>query len=142
MFTYCIEDLGSISRTAQHVFNDWKQYKHWAFFAEMGAGKTTFIQALLNQMNIENTQGSPTYSIVHSYESPTYGAIYHLDCYRLETEQDAYEIGLEEMLDSQAYCLIEWPEKISSFLLPETLHIEIKLKEESLTRILTVKVPK
>lgn len=92
----------------------------FAFDAPMGAGKTTFIQALIQAMGIEHPDGSPTYSLVNTYDSPMFGKIFHFDLYRIEDESEALDIGIEEMLYSDAICLIEWPEKIRG-LLPENM---------------------
>ncbi len=91
----------------------------------MGAGKTTFIKAFCEALNVEDTVSSPTFSIVNEYRYPN-GIIYHFDFYRLKNQAEALDIGLEEYFDSGEYCLIEWPEKIPN-LLPEN-YLEISLE--------------
>ncbi|QEC51441.1 tRNA threonylcarbamoyladenosine biosynthesis protein TsaE [Anseongella ginsenosidimutans] len=95
------------------------------FYGEMGAGKTTFIQAICAELGVTAPVSSPTFALVNEYESPG-GPIFHFDCYRLKNEQEAYDIGLEEYFDSGHYCLVEWPGKVES-LLPEK-HITIKME--------------
>lgn len=118
MITIQIQQLDDIHEAAKEFLEKVGHWKVFAFQAEMGSGKTTFIQALLNCMGIEDPDGSPTYSLVNSYESPMYGKIYHFDLYRIESEEEAYDIGIEEMLYGDGMCFIEWPEKFpNSFLI-------------------------
>jgi tRNA threonylcarbamoyladenosine biosynthesis protein TsaE len=93
---------------------------------EMGSGKTTLTEALCKALEVSDTVSSPTYSIVNEYHTKNDEVVYHFDCYRMESETEAYDIGIEEYLYSGDWCLIEWPEKIRN-LLPEqysTLHLE------------------
>ncbi len=124
---YIISDINDIQRVATDFLNDFGHRKIFAFEAEMGTGKTTFILALLRAMGIEHPEGSPTYSLVNSYSSPMYGKIYHFDLYRIEDEEEAYDIGIEEMLYSNSYCFIEWPEKIASLLPLNTITVKMSL---------------
>lgn len=89
----------------------------WAFYGEMGAGKTTFIRHICNQLHVKENVNSPTFSIVNEYSAPG-GPVYHFDFYRIEKEEEAFNIGCLEYFESGAICLIEWPEKILN-LLPE-----------------------
>jgi tRNA threonylcarbamoyladenosine biosynthesis protein TsaE len=104
--------------------------KVFAFEAPMGAGKTTFILAVLKVMGVECMDGSPTYSLVNSYESATFGKIHHFDFYRLNSEIEALDIGLEEMLYGKGYCFIEWPEKIQGLLPENTSWVQIHVNEK------------
>lgn len=95
------------------------------FYGEMGAGKTTLIKAFCANLGVEDAVSSPTFSIVNEYNYPG-GVIYHFDFYRLKNQFEALDLGLEEYLYSNSYCLIEWPEKIPD-LLPEN-YLEILLE--------------
>jgi tRNA threonylcarbamoyladenosine biosynthesis protein TsaE len=100
-----------------------------AFHGNMGAGKTTFIHALCDARQVKDTVGSPTFSIINEYfftENGTQEKIFHIDLYRLENEQQAIRAGVEDCLYSDHICLIEWPEKISSLLPADTLHVFIE----------------
>jgi tRNA threonylcarbamoyladenosine biosynthesis protein TsaE len=100
-----------------------------AFHGNMGAGKTTLIHALCDARQVKDVVGSPTFSIINEYfftENGKQEKIFHIDLYRLENEQEAIWAGVEDCLYSDHICLIEWPEKISSFLPPETLHVFIE----------------
>ena len=92
----------------------------WKFFGEMGSGKTTLIKEICKQLDIEDQASSPTFSIVNEYFSPSRNLkVYHFDCYRLETLQEAFEIDLEDYFYQNALCLVEWPQLIES-LIPKT----------------------
>ena len=96
------------------------------FVGSMGMGKTTLIKALCKQLNVIDTVSSPTFSLINEYKTKDGKSIYHFDCYRLETPEEAYDFGAEEYLDSGSICLIEWAEKIQP-LLPQEVH-RIKLE--------------
>lgn len=76
----------------------------------MGAGKTTFVNAICKALGVIDSTSSPTFSIVNEYQSPV-GALYHFDFYRLKTEEEALDLGYEEYFYSTQYCFVEWPEK-------------------------------
>lgn len=103
-----------------------------AFHGEMGAGKTTLIQAICKQKGVHEPATSPTYSIVNEYLTNTGTTIYHFDFYRLQTLQEALDMGVYEYLDSGNLCLIEWPERIKDILEQEkVLYISIKKTSET-----------
>jgi tRNA threonylcarbamoyladenosine biosynthesis protein TsaE len=101
------------------------------FHAEMGAGKTTFINAVLRAMGINETAGSPTYSIVNTHDSPYYGEVFHFDLYRLQSLDEALAIGIEEMIYSDAYCFIEWPEIVEHILPENVVNVRITVAENN-----------
>ena len=134
-----IENVADIPRAAQTFLNEFDHRKIFAFDAEMGTGKTTFITGLLKAMGVEEVDGSPTYSLVNVYDSPKYGKIYHFDLYRLENEIEALDIGIEEMLYSNSICFIEWPEKITNLLPDNTIWSYIRKNSDD-SRTLIVKI--
>lgn len=109
--------------------------KSLAFYAPMGAGKTTLIKALVAELGSVDTVSSPTFGLVNEYHN-TKGEVlaYHFDFYRLKDEMEAMDMGLEEYLDSDAWIFMEWPEKIPSFIPDDTvaIHIEIVSPTERL----------
>lgn len=107
------------------------------FHAEMGSGKTTFINAVFRAMGIIETAGSPTYSIVNTYESAYYGEVFHFDLYRLQSLEEALAIGIEEMLYSDAYCFIEWPELVENILPENVVNVRITVAENNV-RLLNI----
>uniref|UniRef100_UPI0039A4C96A tRNA (adenosine(37)-N6)-threonylcarbamoyltransferase complex ATPase subunit type 1 TsaE n=1 Tax=Ornithobacterium rhinotracheale TaxID=28251 RepID=UPI0039A4C96A len=90
------------------------------FRGEMGVGKTTLITAMLQTMQSEDEASSPTYALVNEYETEK-GTVYHFDFYRINSEEEAYDMGWEEYAYSGDFCFVEWPEKIEN-LLPENHH--------------------
>lgn len=120
----------------------WKTVGHrkiFAFEAEMGTGKTTFISALLKVLGVQDPDGSPTYSLVNVYDSEMFGRIYHFDLYRIRDEREAFDIGIEEMLYSDGICLIEWPEKIEH-LLPDNVIWSYIRKNEDNSRTIRIEL--
>lgn len=101
----------------------------YAFYGNMGAGKTTFIKQLCQDMGTTDIVNSPTFSIVNVYDIkfPHQDEIYHFDCYRLKGVQEALDLGAEEYLYSGKYCFIEWPEMIESILPNQTVRIHINV---------------
>lgn len=102
-----------------------------AFYGEMGAGKTTFISQLAQQLGVDADQAnSPSFSIVNEYDSPQ-GVIYHFDLYRLESPAEAVDLGLDEYLYSGSLCLLEWPERIEPILPDNTMKINLHVNPDS-----------
>jgi len=134
-----VDSIDDLPRAAQLFLEQFDHRKIFLFSAEMGAGKTTFITALLHAMGIEEVDGSPTYSLVNTYESPMYGKIFHFDLFRIEDETEALDIGIEEMLYSGGMCFIEWPEKINN-LLPDNVIWSYIRRNEDNTRTITVEL--
>ena len=103
------------------------KYKIWAFFGEMGAGKTTFIRHICKVLGIEENVSSPTFSIINEYNDLRGNKVFHFDFYRIKKEQEAVDIGCEEYFQSGSICLIEWPEKILNLLPHPLVKIDIKV---------------
>lgn len=130
--TFTIE---SIRQACSEVWNAGKAYKVWAFYGEMGTGKTTFVHHLCEMLGVTSAISSPTYSIINEYESIIAGTIYHMDWYRLKDEQEAIEAGVEDCLYSGNLCLIEWPQKAEALLPRNTLKLQLNLVEDDTRRI-------
>ena len=99
------------------------------FHGNMGSGKTTFVRALCDARNVKDVVGSPTFSIINEYyffENGMEKKIFHIDLYRLRDEQEAIQAGVEDCLNSDHICLVEWPEKIPSLLPDDCLHVYIE----------------
>jgi tRNA threonylcarbamoyladenosine biosynthesis protein TsaE len=105
----------------------------FAFDGEMGAGKTTFITELLKQLDVQEIEGSPTYSIINEYERNSV-KIYHLDCYRIESPNEIRNLGLDELLEEKAYFFIEWAEKIDFILPTNAIWVYIRCDETNNSR--------
>ena len=121
-----IKDLGSIDQAAGEFLKETAGHNIIAFYAPMGAGKTTFTTALCNRLGVrEDAVSSPTFSIVNEYRTSGGDSIYHFDFYRITRVEEAFDIGLYDYLDSGSLCLIEWPENIEQILPEETLKVTI-----------------
>ena len=108
----------------------------FAFRAEMGAGKTTFIKAICEELGVEDTINSPTFAIVNEYRSATAELIYHFDCYRIKKIDEAIDFGFEDYMDSGALCFIEWPENVEELLPGDVVNVYIQVEEDG-SRTLT-----
>ena len=109
--------------------------KIFLFYGDMGAGKTTFIKSLCEQLGITETVTSPTFSIVNEYQGRGI-KIYHFDFYRLKNQNEALDMGYEEYFYSGDYCFIEWPEKIAGLLPLHYIRVEIQVLDDN-ERLLT-----
>ncbi len=122
--TILIETLTDLREAAKSFLNTWKNEKFFAFYGEMGVGKTTFIKVLCEQLGVTEPVSSPTYSIVNEYQGQF--PIYHMDFYRLKNENEAYDIGIPEYFDQEGKFFMEWPSRISSLLPEETIRIDME----------------
>lgn len=109
----------------------------WLLEGEMGAGKTTFVKALCSELGVVDQVSSPTFSLVNEYETENDQTIYHFDFYRIASEVEAENLGLEEYFYSGDLCLIEWPEKIPQLIPDQYLKIKINFMVEKRTIHLT-----
>lgn len=123
--------LADINKVVAQVYHYAKQKKVWALHGEMGAGKTTFVHALCDYLQVTSAVGSPTYAIINEYSSAVEGNIYHMDWYRLNDEEEAMQAGVEDALYSGNLCIVEWPEKAEGLLPVDTFHLYIKYIDES-----------
>ena len=129
-----VDSPNQLPEAANRLLNFAGTQKVFLFFGEMGAGKTTFIQALCGALGVKDTVSSPTYSIVNEY-SITNGSVYHFDFYRIKSQEEAFDIGFEEYLYSKKYCFIEWPEKIKDLWPPEFVSVKIEVINQT-TRVI------
>lgn len=103
----------------------------FAFYGSMGAGKTTFIKAICEEMGVEDVITSPTFAIVNEYRSATSGElIYHFDFYRIKKQEEVYDMGYEDYIESGAVCFMEWPELIEKLLPEDVVKVSIKQQED------------
>lgn len=131
MHKQLIHSVDEYQKIAQALISKHADRKIIAFNGEMGAGKTTFIKAICNVLGVKDTVTSPTFSIVNEYKGNNNQIIYHFDFYRIENIEEAYNLGYEDYFYSNAYCFIEWPDKIKELLPENTLFIELKVEDNS-----------
>ncbi len=121
-----IRDLADLPRAAKAFLSEIGENRIVAFFAPMGAGKTTFTTALCKELGVrEDAVSSPTFAIVNEYRTAAGEPLFHFDFYRIEHLEEALDIGLYDYLDSGCLCLIEWPENIEPLLPEETLRVRV-----------------
>jgi len=127
--TITIRDLQSIDTAAREFLQETAGHKLIAFYAPMGAGKTTFTSALCRALGVNSDAvSSPTFAIVNEYRTSGGESIFHFDFYRLKGPAEAMDIGLFDYLDSGCLCLMEWPENIEEIIPEETLKVTIKVE--------------
>lgn len=140
--TIHIPSTASLAAAAEEFASLMGDSTVFAFYGEMGAGKTTFINALCRVLGVEeDIANSPSFSIINEYRSDTTAElIYHFDLYRLENLEEAFDIGVEDYFDSGALCLLEWPERIADLLPDDTVRVDVKVNDD-LSRDLTLCIP-
>ena len=126
-----IAGLGDLERAAAEFIAAVGGEKLIAFYAPMGAGKTTFTTALCRHLGVDaDAVSSPTFAIINEYRTKTGESIYHFDFYRIDDPAEALDIGLYDYLDSGCLCLMEWPEKVEALLPDETLRVHIRVEPD------------
>ena len=127
MTTIQINSLDSIRESAKAFLAAMDDRTVFAFHGQMGAGKTTSIKAICEELGVEDVINSPTFAIINEYRSETTGElIYHFDFYRINKLSEAEDIGTEDYFYSGALCFIEWPEKIEDLLPGDVVEVTIK----------------
>lgn len=128
--------LETIQEAAGQFWKTVGDARVFAFHAPMGAGKTTFIHALCQQLKVSSAVSSPTFALINEYNYPG-GSLYHLDLYRLKDEEEAIQAGVEDCLYSQQICLVEWPERAPGIFPENTVHVYLEIID-SFTRSLRI----
>jgi tRNA threonylcarbamoyladenosine biosynthesis protein TsaE len=121
-FDYDIDEIQNAAKIIIHLID---KYKIIAFIGDLGAGKTTLINAICHELGVKQHVTSPTYSIVQEYQINNI-VIYHMDLYRIKSIGEAIDAGIEDCLNSDNLCLVEWPQKASSLFPEETVYISLQ----------------
>jgi tRNA threonylcarbamoyladenosine biosynthesis protein TsaE len=129
-----IHSLEDIKRAASEFVALIGERRIFAFYGHMGAGKTTFIKAICEELGVTDAVSSPTFAIVNEYAS-TMGSIYHFDFYRIKRSTEVLDLGFEDYAYSGNLCLMEWPELIEEFLPEETIDVHIEEIEGGKRRV-------
>jgi len=112
--------LHQLPEVAAGLLETFPGQRVFAFYGSMGAGKTTFIQAICHRLGTADTVTSPTFALINEYSLPDGDSVFHFDFYRIKNLEEAFDLGYEDYFFSGKYCLVEWPEKVEP-LLPENL---------------------
>ncbi len=123
--------LSELTDVAQEVIKNSKN-KLLLFYGDMGVGKTTLIKEIVKQLGVNDNVSSPTYSLVNEYHSTNGSKIFHFDFYRINKEEEALDMGIEEYFYSKNWCLIEWPNKVENLLPLSAVKITIKVNKNDL----------
>ena len=129
-----IEHLENIRESAREFINQMGDAKVFAFYGQMGAGKTTFIKAVCEELGVSDVITSPTFAIVNEYTAAV--PVYHFDFYRIKKLEEVYDMGYEDYFYSGALCFIEWPELIEELLPEDAVRVTIS-EERDGTRTVT-----
>ena len=124
--------LQEIAEVAKEVISK-ATNKVLLFYGEMGVGKTTLIKEIVKQLGVLDNVSSPTFSLVNEYHSNTGEKVYHFDFYRIDNEEEAMDMGVEEYFYSGSWCLVEWPNKVENLLPLESVIITITEKNQQRT---------
>lgn len=132
MTTIHVNSIDELPQAATRFVETMGDATVYAFYGEMGAGKTTFINALCRRLGVEEDMtNSPSFAIINEYRSDTTAElIYHFDLYRLENIDEALEIGVEDYFDCGALCFLEWPERIADILPDDTVRVDIRVNDD------------
>lgn len=132
MKTITINSLADLPRAAREFVELMDDSTVFAFYGDMGAGKTTFINALCRELGVsEDIATSPSFSLVNEYRSDTTAElIYHFDLYRLDNLDEALDMGIEDYFDSGALCLLEWPERVEELLPDDTVRVKLFVNDD------------
>ncbi len=125
--TFKIKSLDTIRDTAREFINNMGERTVFAFYGAMGAGKTTFVKAVCEELGVKDVVNSPTFAIINEYEVDGKAPIFHFDFYRINKPEEAFDFGYEDYFYSGSICFIEWPEKIEA-LLPENC-VKVTIEE-------------
>jgi tRNA threonylcarbamoyladenosine biosynthesis protein TsaE len=125
MFRTRITSPECIDETARQLLASFPDKKIFAFYGEIGAGKTTLIKALCRVLQVSDVTSSPSFGLIHEYRADREKSVYHFDFYRIERAEEVLDIGFEEYIYSGNYCFLEWPEIIESILPGDTVRLKL-----------------
>lgn len=135
MYSKYVTSLDGLDSAAKLLVESFPSQRVFAFYGNMGAGKTTFIQAICKFLKSDDYVTSPTFAIINEYTSKNSIPIFHFDFYRINDIEEAFDIGYEDYLYSGNYCLIEWPEKVEQILPGNIVRVKITVADDDSRKI-------
>ena len=121
-----IQDIDHIREAAREFITHMGDRRVFAFYGKMGAGKTTFVKAICEELGVEDVITSPTFAIINEYGLPDGDSLYHFDFYRIKKLEEVYDMGYEDYFYSGSLCFIEWPELIEDVLPDDAVRVSIE----------------
>lgn len=131
MKVFELPNTDEILNVAREFIEAMNHHRVFAFYGELGAGKTTFIKALCELLQVGDVVSSPTFALVYEYTSPEAGVIYHFDLYRINDVNELFDLGYEDYFYSGNLCFIEWPEKAEHLLPEDAVKVYIGVNPDS-----------
>ncbi len=135
MFERFLVTPDRLKEVADDLIREFGNQRVFALYGAMGAGKTTFIQAICHQLGSNDPVTSPTFAIVNEYSASGSSSVFHFDFYRIRDLEEAFDLGYEDYFYSGNYCLIEWPERIEPLLPERYVQVEIIVAPDDTRRI-------
>lgn len=135
MFSANAATVKALGPVASKLLNTFPGSRVFAFYGRMGAGKTTFIQAICHSLGITDIVTSPTFALINEYNPASGEPVYHFDFYRIKNPEEVFDMGYEDYLFGDSYCLVEWPEKIEHLLPPGYVRVHIDVEENENRKI-------
>jgi tRNA threonylcarbamoyladenosine biosynthesis protein TsaE len=135
MFSANATSVKALATAARHLVAEFSDRRVFAFYGKMGAGKTTFIQAICQVLGTNDNVTSPTFALINEYNTETGDSIYHFDFYRIKHLEEAFDLGYEDYFFSGSWCLIEWPEKIEPLLPEGYVKVTISVEDDETRKI-------
>jgi len=135
-----VKDKSHVRHAASEFIRIMGDYRLFAFYGGMGAGKTTIIKAICEKLGSENIVTSPTFTLVNEYATGDGRLIYHIDFYRIKKREEVFDFGIEEYFSSGFPCFMEWPELVEEILPAETVRVRITVEEDA-SRSLDIEFP-
>lgn len=126
-----IENTGRLEKAAEEFIDQMGEHNIFAFYGAMGAGKTTFIQAICKKLGSIDKVTSPSFTLVNEYRTAGGDLLYHFDFFRIESREEVFDFGFEEYLQSGRRCFMEWPGKVESLLPGETVRVDITVEPDN-----------
>ena len=125
-----VENIDHIREAAREFIQHIGDHRVFAFYGKMGAGKTTFVKAICEELGVDDVITSPTFAIVNEYTSGEGDSIFHFDFYRIKKIEEVYDMGYEDYFYSGSLCFIEWPELIEDILPDDAIRVNIAEQED------------